>query len=304
MPRREPYGLGMHTTTRVLAGVALAVGLVGCSAGAGGGDSADTGGMIDAGAEIEHAGAEAAQSAAGRDASGVEAQRQVITTAHAVVLATDPTEAADDLAASVTALGGRVQDRHTWAGDPEAEGDLPYASITARVPADQLTGLIEDLGELGSVQEVSSASEDVTRQVVDLDARIAALETSTERLRGIMAEATDSADLLAAEEALSERQGELESYLSQREHLADQVAMSTLTVELQPTAAPAQVETAGFVGGLASGWGALLSFASALLVIAGTLIPWALAFGVPAAVVLLVLRRRRRRRRAVAGAEA
>ena len=204
------------------------------------------------------------------------------------------------LAQLVTGLGGRVDDRHTWAGD-DAEETPPRASITLRVPSEDLTTVIEDLAELGDVLEVSQSSEDVTQQVVDIDARIEALRTSTDRLREIMAEASDSADLLEAETALSERQAELESYLSQREALADQVAMSTLTVELQPTVA-AEVETSGFAGGLSSGWNALLAFLSTVLVIAGALVPWVAVIGIPVAAVLLVLRRRRRRTVTVADA--
>ena len=227
-------------------------------------------------------------------------ERQIITTAQATVQVDDPAGSADRLAEQVTGLGGRVDDRHTWAGSEDEERP-PRASITLRVPSDDLTTVIEDLAEIGDVLEVAQSSEDVTQEVVDIDARIDALRTSTDRLREIMAEASDSADLLEAETALSERQAELESYLSQREALADQVAMSTLTVELQPTAA-AEVETSGFVGGLSSGWNALLAFLSTVLVIAGTLVPWVAVIGLPVAAVLLVLRRRRRR--AVAAAEA
>lgn len=287
----------MNTTTRVLAGVALAAGLVGCSA------AGSNSGSADAGVEVAQSGAEAApQDVADRDVSDPEVQRQIITTAEATVEVEDPAAAADSLAEQVGGLGGRVDDRHAWAGD-EADERPPRASITLRVPSDDLTAVIEDLAELGTVLEVSQSSEDVTQQVVDLDARIEALRTSTDRLREIMAESSDSADLLEAEQALSERQADLESYLSQRERLADQVAMSTLTVQLDPTGTPAHVEASGFVGGLATGWNALLSFLSTVLVIAGTLVPWAGAIGVPAVVVLALLRRRRRRR-TVAVAEA
>ncbi|WP_147918962.1 DUF4349 domain-containing protein [Ruania zhangjianzhongii] len=287
----------MNTTTRVLAGVALAVGLVGCSA------AGTHSGGTDGSADLAHSGAESApQDVADRDVSGPEVERQIITTARATVQVDDPAGSADSLAELVTGLGGRVDDRHTWAGE-DADEAPPRASITLRVPSGDLTTVIEDLAELGDVLEVSQSSEDVTQQVVDIDARVEALRTSTDRLREIMAEASDSADLLEAETALSERQAELESYLSQREALADQVAMSTLTVDLQPTAAPAEVRASGFAGGLASGWNALLAFLSTVLVIAGTLVPWVVAIGIPVAAVLLVLRRRRRRR-SVAVAEA
>src|SRR5699024_7349084 len=102
----------MNTMTRVLAGVALAAGLVGCSAASDVGTSG-----ADSGVEATHSGAESApQEGADRDVSDPQVQRQIITTAQATVQVDDPAAAADSLAEQVTGLGGRVDDRHTWAG--------------------------------------------------------------------------------------------------------------------------------------------------------------------------------------------
>lgn len=294
----------MKTMTRLLAGVALVAGLAACSSG--GADSGRADQAVGSGGavaeqpqyDVEEQGADGEE----LDASG--AARQVIVTAQAVVEVDDPATTSDELAEKAAELGGWVDDRHTWAGDG-SDSSPPSASVTLRIPAEDLSDVLEGLSDLGTVQEVNQSSDDVTQQVVDLDARIESLRTSTERLREIMADAKDSADLLEAEKALSERQAELESLLSQREHLADQVAMSTLTVNLHATGTPAQVDPGGFLGGLASGWNALLSLVSALLVVAGALVPWLVVVGVPAVIVLMVVRRRRRRhrRRAVAAPE-
>lgn len=284
----------MRTMTRILAGVALAAGLVGCSSGGADGRMEDSGAADSVAGQAPQEIAE--EGAAGFDTGDFDGPRQVITNASATVEVDDPAAAADELAERAAGLGGWVDDRHTWAGGGTADAP-PSASLTLRIPADDLAGVIEDLADLGRVQEVSQSSDDVTQQVVDLDARIEALRTSTDRLQEIMAEASDSSDLLEAERALSERQSELESHLSQREYLAGQVSMSTLTVDLQPTGAPAQVDPGGFLGGLASGWGALLSFVSGLLVVAGVLVPWLVLIGVPVVVVVMVVRRRRRRTR-------
>src|SRR5699024_9813240 len=120
---------------------------------------------------------------------------------------------------------------------------------TLRVPADELEQLMKDIEGSGEVVERSQNAEDVTDAVRDLDARISALEVSTERLEDIMGEADSAADLLEAEKALSERQGELESLVAQRDDLEDQVSMSTLEVELRET------DSGGDRGGFAEWFG-------------------------------------------------
>ncbi|MGC0251882.1 DUF4349 domain-containing protein [Pseudactinotalea sp. Z1748] len=228
--------------------------------------------------------------------SGDISVREVITTAEVSIVVPDPAESANEVVRLAETAGGRVDQRSLHAADNDGDEDYPASAwLTVRIPAADLDDFLDDLDEVGEIRQVSQSSDDVTQVAQDLDARIEALETSTDRLLDIMAEAEDSADLIAAEEALSRRQGELESLRSQRAYLSDQVAMSTVHVDLTAERAPA-IESDGFTGGLQTGWHAMISFVSALLVLAGVLAPWLAIVGVPLLALLLVLRRRRRSR--------
>ncbi|MFD1506427.1 DUF4349 domain-containing protein [Georgenia yuyongxinii] len=235
-------------------------------------------------------GGEAARDQSGSDAAAdSDADRDVITTGSMLLVVDDARAAVDDVVRLVEGSGGRVDERSEQAGTDDVE---PSASLVVRIPAAELTATIEDLEALGESRDLQIASQDVTRTTRDLDARITALEASTERLIGIMGQAETSEALVAAESALSQRQADLESLKSERAQLADQVAMSTLRINLvtesSPTLAPG-----GFVGGLTTGWEALVSFASAALVVLGTLLPWLAVLAVLAAVAVPLWRRRR-----------
>lgn len=275
----------MRTRRGLLVAVLALVALVGCSSGAGDSDSADGagGGMA---SEVDAGGADVAMDTTGTD------QREVIVTASAAVVVDDPSTAADAVAGLAAAAGGRVEGRDEQAGGGE-DGEPGWATLVLRVPADDLSSVLADLDDIGTVSSVSQSEEDVTGTVVDLDARIEALQTSTARLLKIMSDADDTGDLLAVETQLSERQAELEALQSQRDALGDQVAMATLTVSLDAAPIAAAEARGGFLGGLESGWNALLSFVGGLLVAVGALLPWVVALGVPALAVLAVARRRR-----------
>lgn len=251
----------------------------------------------DTAAEPEMATAEGVD--AGTDAAGtavdVEADREVITTARATIVVADPGQSVTEVAEVAENAGGRVDERSVSTPDEQSSNSHASARMTVRVPAEELDALLVSLEDLGEVRELSQQAEDVTQAAQDLDARIEALETSTERLNQIMADADDSADLIAAESALSERQAQLESLQAQRTHLSDQVAMSTLHLELRAEAEPT-IEAGGFLGGLQSGWHALVSFTSGLLVAAGAALPWLVVLAIPGTALVLALRRRRRRR--------
>ncbi|MEE6294492.1 DUF4349 domain-containing protein [Georgenia wangjunii] len=252
--------------------------------GQGEGAGADDGGGGGAGGSGEDAGG---------DADGAGAVRDVISTGTLRIVVDDAREAADEVARIVETAGGRVDERAEHTG--EREGEPPTAWLTVRVPSSSLTATLADLETLGEVEDLSIRAQDVTRESQDLEARIRALETSTERLLTLMADAETNADLLAAESALSERQSELESLQSQRSSLSDRVALATLEISLAAEREPAQLEPGGFLGGLTSGWDALVSFASGLLVVLGVMLPWLLVAAAVGAVVLPLVRRRRRR---------
>ena len=86
---------------------------------------------------------------------------------------------------------------------PKGDQDGGSATLTLRVPADDLTDILERLKALGEVQEVSLNSSDVTMETQDLDARISALSASIDRLLGLLATAFVGTAIVFAIAAIS-----------------------------------------------------------------------------------------------------
>ena len=280
-------------------GAALAISvllLAGCTAGSGasdaGGESAGGVGSDSAGISVEES-AEGGGTVIGPVAD--VGDRQVVTEGTVSLTVEDPRRAAQDAAALVEQAGGHVQERVEQAA---VEGEPATAELVVRVPSEGLTQVLSELERLGTVANVELRSNDVTAQAQDLDARIRALEISVARLQDLLARAASTADVVAAEETLTERQSSLESLQSQRNRLADQVDLSTIrlvfvTVEAAPT-----IQAAGFTGGLATGWQSVVTALSAALLVLGVLVPWA-ALGAVVLLVVLAARRGLQRRRAL-----
>lgn len=191
-----------------------------------------------------------------------------------------PREVASKVRAEVTRLGGRIDHESIESFNEES------VTLTARVPTAELEEFTTFLNGLGKVTESSINREQVGEEVRDLEARISALEVSTERLRSIMRNAKTTKDLLAAESKLAARQAELDSLKGSRKQLADQTAKATITVQLTGKSAAATVNPGGFKGGLINGWNALVTTFDNSLAAAGFLLPWV----IPAALVVLLVR--------------
>jgi hypothetical protein len=83
------------------------------------------------------------------------------------------------------------------------------------------------------VVESSTSTQDVTEQVVDLQARLENLRAERERLRELYQRANDTEDVLAVERRLSEVQTEIERTEARLQSLERRVAYSTITVEMR-----------------------------------------------------------------------
>lgn len=263
---------------------------------AGGGVTYDTEAQSDAGSAVK-----------GAD-PGAPAEREIIQTGSATVRVDDIRAGAETLSTLAEKHGGFVESQDIGAGgDPAADGDraatsepaLPrgddYGWLTVRVPAAELSALMDELGSLGEVTATSVGKSDVTAVAVDLRARIESSKASVQRLTELMAQAGSVADLLAAETALTDRQAQLEGYEQQLKDLETQVDMSTLSVSLTRTADPVKADPAGFGDGLAAGWTGLIATLNGLVVAFGFLLPWLVIAGAAALVVWGVIRLRRRR---------
>jgi len=286
------------TMRRILLPTALlatALVLTGCSA-AGGPSSSDQS-APQAPVAVDGGGGQEFSSTADTAAPGVD--RQVITTGWVTVKVESPLDAAREAVRITERAGGRVDGRSEYA--PQGDSDGGSATLTLRVPADDLTGILDDLKALGQVQEVSLNSSDVTMETQDLDARISALSASIDRLLALLATATDTDALITLETAISDRQAELESLEAQRRYLADQVAMSTITLQLVTETVVPEPEPATFWDGLVAGWNGFVGFFSGLLVVLGVLVPWLILGAIVTLVVVVLVRRARARRAAAPG---
>jgi uncharacterized coiled-coil protein SlyX len=197
---------------------------------------------------------------------------------------------AQDLA---TQFEGRVDDSSQYK-NPGSEDSLS-ANLTIRVPSANLEKALEAFKGLGDVESSSISATDVTMQKVDLDARIAALNTSIERFKQLISSATNTSDLIAAETALAERQAELDSLTAQLKYLSEQVDMSVIYLALLPNDSFSAIKPIGFFAGIEKGFVALLNAAANLTSILGYFIPWIIAILIIVAIFKLISRIRRNR---------
>ncbi|GAB3445231.1 DUF4349 domain-containing protein [Streptomonospora sediminis] len=186
-----------------------------------------------------------------------------------------------------------------------ADGSAPRASLTLHVPKERYEEALDEFAALGSVSSLDRTVSDVTEQVADVDSRVESAEASLKRLRDLLDEAESVDDVLAVEEQISTRQGDLEALQARQESLAQQTSYSTVRLDLAPPSTYVQEsedDSIGFVGGLQRGWQALVAAAQVLAAVAGWLLPFLAVIAVVAVPAWLLRRRRKNAQRRTAAA--
>ncbi|MFI7071223.1 DUF4349 domain-containing protein [Micromonospora sediminicola] len=293
-------GRRLRGVALVAVGLAAVLAVGACSAGGdSGSDSAApqnaAGGAAEGGAERD----QAAPGGTGGADLRVD-QRSIIYTGTMQVRVDDVDTAAREATTAVTAAGGFV------GGDRRSsESADARAVLTLRVPADRFAGVIDQLAGFGRQERREIRTEDVTEQVVDLDARIATQRARVESARKLLAQASSVDQLVALENEVGTRQADLAALEARKRRLADLTALSTITVTFLGRDASTAEEEAdlGFLTGLGGGWTVFLTSVRVLLTVLGAVLPFAVVIGVPLWLLLRWRRRRARRTPPAGGAQ-
>jgi hypothetical protein len=173
-----------------------------------------------------------------KSAAGAPAvtDRKMIQTSFMELTVTSPTETAEKIRALAQSLGGYLETSQIG-GTREAA----TATLTIRVPANGLDQARTALRQLAvRIESEKSDATDVTKQYVDMEARLRNLHAEEAQYLVILKQATSVEDLLNVSEKLSEVRGQIEQQQAEFNTLSHQVETVAITVALR-TEADAQV---------------------------------------------------------------
>ncbi|MGQ4646763.1 DUF4349 domain-containing protein [Lyngbya aestuarii] len=116
---------------------------------------------------------------------------------------------------------------------PQDSNRRHTASMRIRIPQDKLETTLEALATLGTVEYRNLTAEDVTNQLVDVQARLRNLRKTESSLLQIMERSGSVGDVLKVAQELSKVRESIEQIDAQLKNLTNQVAYSTINLQLE-----------------------------------------------------------------------
>jgi hypothetical protein len=188
----------------------------------------------------------------------------------------DVREAVIDLPRLVAAQGGAIFDSTVEVGDPETA----TATVTVKVRPPDLEDLIAGLSGLGELTGRTQQTEDVTDQIADTESRISTAQASVDRVRALLAGATNLDDVVKIENELTVRETNLEQLLAAQRNVTSRVQLATLTIVLTPSPPAAAIaidatsDRSSSVGSaLRSGWHRFVDVVHGIVVVIAYIAP-------------------------------
>jgi hypothetical protein len=162
------------------------------------------------------------------------------TTERLVIMNADLTIEVEDPADSIDFISQLAQNYHGFVVSSDlrqvigARGTVvPHATITIRVPADQLIRVLEEIeAQAIEVQSKSQSGQDVTKEYTDLQSRLRNLEDTAKQLRQIMEEARNTDAVLDVYRELTNVTEEIEVIRGQIQYYDESIAFSAISVTL------------------------------------------------------------------------
>jgi len=133
-------------------------------------------------------------------------------------------------------IEGVIQHHHGYSAQLNVTGEAGAGralAATYRLPALELDAAMNELKQFGRVTQETQGGEEVTRQYVDLTARLANARNTEQRLNEVLKQNTGKmTDILAVEREISRVRGEIETMDAERRNLENQVQYATLELKL------------------------------------------------------------------------
>lgn len=160
------------------------------------------------------------------------ADRKMIQTSSMELIVTSPIETAEKIRALAQTLGGYLENSQIG-GTHEA----PTATLTIRVPSRGLDQARTELHKLAvRLENERTDATDVTKQYVDMEARLRNLHAEEAQYLVILKQATSVEDLLNVSGKLSEVRGQIEQQQAEFNTLSHQVETVAITIALRAEA--------------------------------------------------------------------
>ncbi len=205
-------------------------------------------------------------------------------------------KAISSIEAAIKKTGGYIQQQSILSDIDDARS----TTMTLRIPAEKLDAFLSEVNESVRVTSQRSNVDDVTETYIDIESRIASLETEQAALMAMLEKAEKLEDVIAIQGRLTEVRGSLESYKARKKSYDTLIDYSTVNLYIDEVERETP-ENSGFWSDAGNAFSTGLSVLGKMLRGIGIFLvgatPFLAVMGVTAIVVIIIVKKSVKKRR-------
>ena len=230
-----------------------------------------------------------------------EVKRLIIQNADLTIVVKNPAGAMAQVINMTSEMGGFVVTSYVYKTQSDTGLEVPEATITVRVPAEQLSTALDQIRKLTDdpskdVLAENISGQDVTKEYTDLNSRLKNLQDAETQLRALMTDAAKTEDVLAVYRELTSVTEQIELIKGQMQYYEEAAAMSAVSLRIVAQETVKPIVVAGWepqgvardaVRGLIKFW---QGFVEVMIWVVVFLLPMLLTISLPFLLVFLFIR--------------
>lgn len=236
--------------------------------------------------------------------SAQTSERKLIKTVDCDVETENFDELLSTIETKTDSMGGYIESSYTYNGSSYYADTDRGASLTIRIPADNLDAFLSAVSEESNVISRDESVTDITLEYVDLESHKKALQTEQDRLLELIEQAQNVEDIVTLESRLSEVRYQIESMESQLRTYDNQVSYSTVYLNINEvtTLTPVKEQSVwekigtGFLESLSGVGRGLLNFVIFFIIRIPYLVVWAVLIFAAVMIIRALIRHKRKKK--------
>lgn len=237
-------------------------------------------------------------------------ERKIIYTMEYYITTENYEEDYQKILSATEAAGGYLSGENTYGTVPEEYGDNGrHSNLTLRIPIENYESFLDAVSGIGTIENKTQSTEDVTTEYYDNEARIEFYEAHYKKLMEYLEKATEMEDILSIEAQITETLYTLDSLKGNRSYYDNMTQYTTVSIYLDEQVRNGTVVTSksslgdriseSFTGAIKS----MGIFFEEFLIILTAVIPWLIPIAVIFCAIFFPIRRYDKKKRAALRAQ-
>ncbi|MGM0502428.1 MAG: DUF4349 domain-containing protein [Bacillota bacterium] len=194
--------------------------------------------------------------------------RKVIKEANLKIISKDLTTISEEITTIVENSSGYLANSNQW------QSDRKYYKFSIKVPQKKFHKAINDLEQLGEVNNKQISSRDITMEYIDLQARLKNFKAQEERYINLLEQAKDVEDILKIEKELNRVRRNIEQLQGKLDYYDNKINFSTINVTFTTSKPVIDNNNWGFLDSFKDSIQEFVNSINSIIVIVGALLPW------------------------------